>query len=231
MRFQIGRRVAIAAALAVSACTSSGGGKTAKTGGGWFQARPLIMPAQPAKAVHSGPFESHVPTTEAAYNRLSRTQRADLVTALRGVACAHPPHLSQSADRIVCDAAAEVFLLGAPLFTADDVTGAQPIPPSTNVAGWQVSLSLNPAAADKLYQWTLGHHVTAQSGAFNDVQTSAEPPCGPTTTTLCSNFTAYISDGVVVTVPVSFAPVEKNVVISGEFDEAFARQLAHKLAS
>jgi preprotein translocase subunit SecD len=219
--------------VAVSACTSSGGTKTGveKSGGGWFQARPLIMPGQRATTVRSDPFGSlRAPTNEDAYNKLSRAQQAHLANALRGVDCAHPPQLSEGADRVVCDADSDVFLLGAPLFTGNDVTRAKSSPPSAGVAGWQVSLSLTPAAADTMSRWTSRHHVAFSSGAFNDVQLSSEPPCGPTSTTQCSDFTAYISDSVVVTVPVWFAAVENSVVINGDFNEAFATRLAHRLA-
>jgi hypothetical protein len=218
----------------VSACTSSGGTKTAvkKSGGAWFQARPLIMPGQRATTVRSDPFGAlRVPTTEQAYNGLSRADRADLANALRGVDCAHPPQLAAPADRVLCDADSDVFLLGPALFTGDDVTKAKPIPPSASVAGWQVSLSLGPAAAEKMGRWTLRHHVASQIGAFNDVQTSPRPPCSATTFTQCSDFTAYVSGSVVVTVPVSFAAAGNPVVISGEFNEVAATRLAVKLTS
>jgi preprotein translocase subunit SecD len=229
----MGRLVAALALVAVSACTSSGGTKPVveKSGGDWFQARPLIMPGQRATTVRSDPFGSlRAPTNEGAYNKLSRAKRADVANALRGVDCAHPPRLSEGADRVLCDTDSDVFLLGAPLFTGDDVTGAKPVPPSASVAGWQVTLTLTSAAGDTMSRWTSRHHVTFQSGAFNDVQVSSKPPCGPATTTPCSDFTAYISDSVVVTVPVWFAAVEDTVVISGDFNEAFATRLAHKLA-
>jgi hypothetical protein len=92
-------------------------------------------------------------------------------------------------------------------------------------------LSLTSSAADTINRWTSQHHVRVQDGAFNDVQSASTPPCGPIMTTRCSDFTAYISDSVVVTVPVWFAAVEKTVVISGEFNEAFAARLATRLAS
>lgn len=236
MRYRMRRLVAVAVVFTVAACTSSGGGKPSveKTGGGWFQARPLIMPAQRVTAVRPDPFASlHVPTSEDAYNKLSRAQRADLASALRGVDCAHPPHLAVTADRVVCDADSDVFLLGAALFTGNEVTRAKPLAPSASVASWQVSFMLTPDAAHKIHQWTSKHHLLVQSGAFNDVQRTAKsrPPCGPTTPTPCSYFTAYVSDSVVVTVPVWFAPVENTIEINGEFHKAFATRLAHRLAS
>lgn len=234
MGSRMGRLVAAAAvAVAMPACTSSGGAKGSdeKSGAGWFQARPLIMPGQHATTARADPFGSlQVPTSEDAYRKLSRTQRADLANAVHGVSCAHPPHLSETAGRVACDTGADVFLLGAALFTGNDVVRATPMAPSADVEGWRVSLSLTSAAAERMYRWTSGHHVTAQSGAFNDVQTSSTPPCGPTMTTRCSDFTAYISDGVVVSIPVSFAAFGNTVVISGDFSEAFAAELVRKLA-
>src|SRR5690349_16792329 len=134
MRFRTGWLVAAAAAFAVAACTSSGGGKTDGT---WFEARPLIMPGQHATAVRADPFGSlRVPTTEYVYHRLPRRQQAQLANALRSVDCAHPPRLKGSVDRVVCDSDSDVLLLGAPIFTGNDVTHAEPLPPSDTVAGW-----------------------------------------------------------------------------------------------
>ena len=233
MHFRLGLLVAAIALLGVSACTSSGGSDTVvkKTGGGWFQARPLIMPGQRTTTVRADSFASvRAPTSEDAYNRLSPAQQAELANALRGVDCAHPPKLSTSADRVVCDDQSDAFLLGASLFTGDDVTRARALPPSDAVADWQVSVSLTPAAGKKLYAWTSGHHVTARSGEFNEVQTSADPPCGPLGGTACSDFTAYISDDLVVSVPVSFAGVQNTVSIAGDFTATVATKLARRLA-
>jgi hypothetical protein len=45
-----------------------------------------------------------------------------LVAALRDVDCAHPPELCGTDARTVCDGESDVFLLGAALFTAHDIT-------------------------------------------------------------------------------------------------------------
>jgi hypothetical protein len=232
MRLRVSWLVVALALAAASGCTSSGGTKAsvAKSGLDWFQARPLIMSGQRAATVRSDPFGSlRAPTNEAAYNKLSRAQQAELARALRRVDCAHPPQLPGSADRVVCDGQSDVFLLGAPLFTGNDVTRAKPFPPSASIADWRVSLALTPTAADTMGRWTSRHHVIARSGAFNDVQVSSQPPCGPTTTTPCSAFTAYVSHSVVETVPVSFAGVKSTVVIIAGLSEATAVGLAHKL--
>jgi hypothetical protein len=234
MSLRIGHLVAVLAVVAASGCTSSGT-TNQNSAGDSFQARPLIMPAQRATTVHADPFGAlRVPTSEPAYGRLSRARRDGLANALRAVDCAHPPQLSDGPDRVVCDAGSDVFLLGAPLFTGSDVKDAKALPPSAGVAGWQILLSLTSAAGERVATWTSQHHVASQSGAFNDVQVTSEPPCGPTTSTPCSAFTAYISDGVVRTVPVTFPPfavVKNTVVINGEFDQAFAVRLAHELAA
>jgi hypothetical protein len=233
MRIRWGGFVVASAALAVSACTSSGGAKTVDNASGdWFQARPLIMPGQHTTGTaRSDPFGSlQVPPTEDAYAKLSPAQQTDLANALHAVDCAHPPQLSDSADRVVCDADSDVYLLGAPLFTAADVANATALPPSASVADWQLSIGLRAAAAARMHQWTTGHHVVVQSGVFTDVQSSSKPPCGATMTTRCSDFTAYISANAVVTVPVSFAVTEHSVVISGVFNGTVATRLAHKLS-
>ena len=113
MHVRAGWLILAAAALALSACTSSDSGR--KTGGTWFQARPLIMPGQHATAVQADPFGSlRVPATEYGYYRLSRREQAQLADALRAVDCAHPPRLAGTVDRVVCDTDSDVLLLGAP---------------------------------------------------------------------------------------------------------------------
>jgi hypothetical protein len=224
----VGAVVAAAAAVAICACTSSGGGNS---GDRSFQARPLIMPGQQTTQVRADPFAKiHVPANEAAYNELSRSQRVHLAEALRGVDCAHPPTLSGTADRVVCDAESDVFQLGAPIFTGGDVEHAAPVPPTASSPQWSVQLTLASAAADKIYRWTSRYHVQSAVGAYNDVQTSSRAPCGASTFTPCSDFLAYISDDVVLTVPVTFAPSQGTVLVGGEFTKASATQLARKIA-
>lgn len=227
MRLRVGPLVATVAALAVSSCTSSGG----KSGAGWFEVRPLIMPGQHATQVHTDPFGSlHVPPTETAYTALSPQQRAALQAALRGVDCAHPPTIPGRSVRVVCDDASDVFLLGAPIFTGNDVTKATPLPASDIDPQWSVLLSLGPSAADRLNRWTSRHHVEVASGEFNDVQTSSRPPCGGFARTQCSDFLAYISHDRVLTVPVTLAPVQSEVTVLGNFNESSASRLAREIA-
>jgi hypothetical protein len=228
MRFRAGWLFVASAVLAVSACSSSGGGKT---DGYWFQARPLIMPGQHATAVRADPFGSlRIPATESAYYRLSRRQQAQLASALRGVDCAHPPRLAGNVDRIVCDADSDVLLLGAPIFTGNDVTHAEPVAPSETVADWQLLVSLTDTAADKVYRWTTRYHSLQQTGVFNDVQTSSELPCSLAMITQCSDFIAYVSDDLAVSVPVTFTAV-RTVVIDGIPNERLAARLANRLAN
>lgn len=218
-------------ALVVSACTSSGGNGE-KSGHDWFQARPLIMPGQRATTVHANPFGSlRVPTSEYAYYSLKPAQKAELAAALRGVDCAHPPHLAGTADRVACDADSDVFLLGPALFSGNDVQHAKSLEPSGGVAGWQVSMSLTSTAAQTMHRWTSRHHVLSKVGVFNDVQTSPRPPCSLDMMTQCADFTAYISRNVVVTVPVWSAPATDTIVIDGVFSERFATRLALELDS
>lgn len=227
MRVRIGLLVAAAAALALSACSSSGGGRS---GAGWFEVRPLIMPGQHTTQARTDPFGSlHVPATERAYAALGSKQRAALRDALRGVDCAHPPTLPGGAVRVACDASSDVLLLGAPIFTGNDVEKATPVPPTASDAQWSLDLALNSTAADKLHRWTTKYHVQSQVGAYNDVQTSAKPPCAAATSTPCSAFLAYVSHDDVVTVPVTFAPAQSFVTVFGDFNEQSASRLARKI--
>jgi hypothetical protein len=229
MHVRTGWLVAAAAALAVSSCTSSSSG--AQSGGNWFQARPLIMPGQHATGVRPDPFGSlRVPTSEYGYYRLTRRQQAQLTTALHGVDCAHPPRVAGGADRVMCDSDSDVLLLGPIIFTGNDVTGAEPLPPTDTVAGWQLSLTLTEAAANKMYRWTTRYHSMKQTGVFTDVQTSAKLPCSLAMATQCSDFTAYLANNMVVSVPVTFSAV-RGVVVIGSFNEKVATQLGHKIAN
>jgi hypothetical protein len=223
----MGGIVVAAAALALTACTSSGDGKNS---GLSFEARPVIMPALHATGVRPDAFGSlHVPADEDAYRTLSLSQRAALAEALRGVDCAHPPNLSGTAVRVVCDKDSYVYLLGAPLFSAPDVSGAIPIEPGDVYTQWRISLSLKSAGADKMWNWTSQHHTDFPDGMYTVTQTSSKPPCGPAAKTPCSDFVAYVSNGVVVTVPVTSDPFRSSVLVSGDFNKASATRLAAKL--
>jgi len=220
--------VLAATATALSACSSSGG---QHTGSGSFEVRPLIIPGLHTTNPRPNPFGSlHVPATEEIYALSTRRQQAALNAALRSVDCAHPPTLSGSADRVLCDKQSDAFLLGAPIFTGHDVTKAVPIPPNDSTAQWGVQLTLTSTGNDKLNQWTTKHHSVAQSGEFNDIQTSPKPPCGLRLPTSCSAFLAYISNDTVVTVPVTFAPTISVVTVQGAFNEASATRFANEIA-
>jgi hypothetical protein len=226
------RWLAVAAIVLVAAACTSSGGNGEKTGHDWFQARPLIMPGLRTTTVHADPFGSlRVPTSEYTYYSLTPAQKADLAAALRAVDCAHPPHLTGSPDRIVCDTDSDAYLLGAPLFTGNDVTDAKPLEPSGGVVGWQVSMSLTSAASQSMHRWTSRHHVASEVGEFNDVQTSPRPPCSLDMITQCADFVAFLDRNMVVTIPVWSAPVTKMVVINGVFSERYATRLAGALAS
>ncbi len=159
MRLRSGAFVAGAALFALSACTSSGGGASS----GALEVRAVIMPAQHVTTVQPDAFAAvHVPADEDAYSRLTSAQQTQLVNALRGVDCAHPPALPKPDVRAV-------------------------------------------------------------------TQTSAKPPCGESVKTPCADFLAYISDDVVVSVPVTFDPFRTAVLLSGDFTKASATRLAHKM--
>jgi hypothetical protein len=130
----------------------------------------------------------------------------------------------------VCDSDSDVLPFGPPIFTGNDVTQAEPLPPSDTVAGWQLSLTLAESSANKMYRWTTRYHTMRETGVFTDVQTSVKPPCSLAMPTQCSDFTAYVDNDMVVSVPVTFSAVH-SVVIDGSFNENLATQLAHKIAN
>jgi hypothetical protein len=218
--------VAVVSAVVVSGCSS--GGKSSAS----LEVRPVIMPAQHVTHVRSDPFAAlHVPADENAFDSLSRSQQAALAEALRGVDCAHPPALSGSPDRVVCSRDSFAYLVGAPLFTAANVTHAAPIAPDRDVSyQWEIALTLDSAGADKAYQWTTQYHLDDPVGEFGAEQTSKKVPCGAAAGFPCSDFLAYISDGVVVTVPPTFDPVQTADLVTGDFNEVSAARLAREIA-
>lgn len=229
MRLLSGPVFAVVAALAVAACSSSGGGTKTKSGS--LEVRPVIMPAEHATNGGANPFASlHVPATEAGYSSLSPTQRTALLNALRHVDCAHPPAFANSSVRVACGSGSYAYLLGAPLFTADNVTSAVPQAPDPNVSfQWNIQLMLDSTGADRVYRWTSEHHAGDPDGEFGAEQSTAKPPCGPGALTPCSDFLAYISNGVVVSVPPTFIPFRSAVTLSGAFNRESATKLAHKI--
>ena len=189
------------------------------------------MPAQHAGTARANSFASlQLPSDETAYSRLSRGKQAALATALRGVDCAHPPVLTGTDDRVVCDEEAFVYLLGAPLFTADDVVTATPIEPSLSTSSqWKIALSLKSSAGDKVFAWTSQYHVDAPNGVYTVNQTSSRPPCGADARTPCSDFLAYLSGAKIVSVPLIAASFKTAVLVEGDFDEVSATRLARKI--
>ncbi len=231
MRSRMRWLAVVAIALVVSACTSSGGSGE-KSGHGWFEARPLIMPGRHTAPGHGNPFASlRVPASEYAFYSLRPEQQAALVSALRAVDCAHPPRLAGSADKVVCDADSDAYLLGPALFTGNDVKDAQSLAPSGGVVGWQVSMSLTASATASMHRWTSRHHVISAVGEYNDIQTSRRPPCSLDMKTQCADFVAFINRNLVVTIPVWSTPTTDMIEIDGVFSEAFATRLARELAS
>jgi hypothetical protein len=227
MRLGVGLVAAATAALSVSACSSSHDGSA-----GSLEVRAVIMPAQHAAHVRPNPFGSlHVPASEDAYRTLSRSRQSRLAEALRGVDCAHPPQLSGTAARVVCSADHWVYLVGAPIFTGDDVTSATPLAPSPdNSYQWKIQLFLDSSGADKIYAWTSRHQIESPIGEFGAEQTKRKPPCGASARTPCSDFLAYIVNGKVVAVPPTFDTFRSAVLVTGAFTEASANRLAHKIA-
>lgn len=224
MHLRVGPVVVAVAALVVAGCSSSSGSH------GSLEVRPVIMPAQHTTQARPNPFASlRVPTSEAAYERLSRAQQAALAAALRSVNCAHPPTLAGD-TRVVCSHESYAYLVGAPIFTADDVTKATPIPPDDTTPQWSIDLLLGSGGADRAYAWTSRHQMPGQTGVFAVEQRSSKAPCGLFTRTPCSDFLAFISDDVVVAVPPTFNSVSRTVLVRGAFDERSATRLAHQIA-
>jgi hypothetical protein len=231
MRLRTGSVIAAAIAVAAALCTScsDSGGSSASS----FEVRPVIMPAQHVTHARANPFGSlHVPVDENAYSALSPSQQTALVQALKAVDCKHPPDLSKSDVRVVCDTYSYAYLLGARIVSGHDVEAATPVAPTVNgvTVQYRIALSLKTGGGEKMWDWTSQHHTDFPDGVYTVTQTSSKPPCGENVKTPCSDFLAYVSDDVVVTVPPTSDPFRTAVLVSGDFNKASATRLAHKMA-
>jgi preprotein translocase subunit SecD len=133
---------------------------------------------------------------------------------------------------VVCDSDSYAYLLGAPIFSGSDVKRATPIAPTADgvTTQWRIALSISSAAGERMWDWTSQHHSQFLSGMFGVTQTSSTPPCGTTVRTACADFLAYVNDGAVVTVPVTYDPFRTAIIVSGDFDKASATRLAAAMA-
>jgi hypothetical protein len=227
--------VAVGAGVLMAQHRSGGGGRaTGVAIGASFEARPLLMPAQRVSAAQPDPFAGitfPLPSTEDGYSRLTMNEQKQLADAVRSVDCAHPPQLSDSPDRVVCDSTGSyASLLGPTIITATDVATAHPQPPSLpGSSQWTVAVALTNLGADTLHAWTSEHHSNNPSALVSPIQTTAAPPCGPIAATSCSDFIGIVIDDDVLSLSITLAPLSTALQIAGNFSQTTATQIAEDI--
>jgi preprotein translocase subunit SecD len=164
-----------------------------------------------------------LPTSEAAYQKLSSGQQQALTQALNLYTCNTPVTDIPSKGMVTCnDAGTEKYLLGSVLIAGEQVSGAaaQPPSPSQGQLEWTVRLSLKSGAQKTWAKYTAAHSSQTESADITS--------CGPNSTP-CAEFVAFTLDRKVITAPHNQSAITGDTEISGNFTEESATQLANQL--
>jgi preprotein translocase subunit SecD len=124
---------------------------------------------------------------------------------------------------IACDPRRHAFLLGPTIARGIDVMAATPVGPDQGSTQWGVLVTLDATGRVALSRYTARHNADA---------TPAGGPgsCGRAGTP-CADFVAFVVDGVVVSAPVTLAPITgDSLQILGNFTQNSAALLAAELA-
>ncbi|MDP9094517.1 MAG: hypothetical protein M3N95_16655 [Actinomycetota bacterium] len=202
-----------------------------------LEARPLVAPAVQVSATVAAssnplsglPFKP--PTSESAYQRLSRTQQDLITAALEHTACTSPGTSTLHADRIICDTTSSpaiALLLGPAILDGTQVQNASPAPPdvSANRTEWTVAIKLNPAGQAAWSTYTAAHSTAGTTG-----NASSFTACGPTQTP-CADLVTFVFDGSLVSTPLNLDPMNGTTTyITGNLNQDTATTLASQIAS
>jgi hypothetical protein len=166
------------------------------------------------------------PTTEPTFDALPSLRKAAIARALRNAACATPHARPLTPVEIVCDAHRRAYLLGPTLARGVDVVAATRLRPSPGSTRWSVLVTLDAAAQDALSRYT------NQNNVGGTPPTGGPQACGSVAIgTPCADYIAFVVDGVVISAPVTLAPITGGTVqISGDFTRDTATLLAAVLA-
>lgn len=165
-------------------------------------------------------------TTEAAFNKLPAARKAVVTRALTNANCAEPHPNPKSPALIACNPLRRAFLLGPTIASGVDVVAATPVGPSQGSTQWGVLVTLDAAGADALSGYTRQNNVRGTP------PTGSPDSCGRNPIgTPCADFIAFVVDGVVLSAPVTLAPITGgSVQIVGNFTQDTATLLAAELA-
>jgi preprotein translocase subunit SecD len=178
-----------------------------------------------------------VPTTEAAFDKLTQAQQQELATALTTLDCTSTQQEQDLPNSyfLACDTndnrtASLAYLLGPVIVPGHEIKGASAVAPnaSQGQTQWTVSLSLKSTGQANWAKYTSAHNIGGDSS-----QTAGPTQCASSGTP-CADFVAFTLDGVAVSVPVNESAINGgSTQISGGGGNGFtpkqARDLANKL--
>ena len=168
-----------------------------------------------------------LPSTEAAYARLTATQRGELAVAMSHYDCSPLP--GRATAGLTCTTVTgvmpEVLLVGPPVVHGSDLDTATAESPSSGAVddAWTVALSFDATGAARFQAFTAAHHTGDSTASLEACGTPGRPPC--------SDFLAITVNGEAESVPVTNAVLDSGVSISGRFTQATAQTLAADLTA
>lgn len=200
-----------------------------------LEVRPLIAPPAPVRcgsACSGDPFAAlgragaAVPATAAGFEQLPAARQRQITDALGRAECSitsrqHGPYLI-ACDRGQNTGSPLAFLLGDPVFVADDVRSASATAPNPAQGSteWAVQLRLTPPATNALAKWTSAHNTAGR------MPSASITACAPSATP-CGDYLAVVVDGRVITNPYTNSPITGGrMQLSGRFTEQSAKRLA-----
>ena len=228
------RRLGVPAAAPTPTATSTAT-STAKA-----SATPTATPAAspsaaPPVACTASPFAAlqkagvTIPTSEAAYQKLSPTQQQQIQAALGTFDCAAGQNERDDPNSyfVACDGSGQVYLLGSVIVPGREIDTASAVAPNASQGqlDWTVALELKPGGQSAWAKYTSAHNI----GGGSATNAGLPSQCGPSGTP-CADYVGFTLDGIVVSIPVNVSAINGGTTqISGNFTQTSATDLANKL--
>ena len=204
----------------------------AKTTAPKTPATPAPTATPTAATLSSDPFKNlgfTLPTTDTAFNTLTPAQQTALTAALGNFDCSSKPTDIATQPLAACDNTnppAYKYLLGPVIVAGTEISSADAVAPSLGTTGgnstWTVSINLKTNGQTKWTDWTGAHHDA------NTTASDLASTCSATTVP-CADYVAFTLDGSVIAAPVTEGTINGTTQVSGNFTEAFAKDLADDL--
>jgi preprotein translocase subunit SecD len=170
-----------------------------------------------------------IPTSEAAFDKLSSPQQSAISAALADFDCGSAQNEPDIKDKyfLACDPSGNAFLLGTVIVPGHEISTASAVAPnvSNGQTDWTVALDMKTSGQAAWGKYTSAHNIGgADSGG------ASSTACGTTAGIPCADFVAFTLDGVVISAPVNINAINGGQTqIQGSFTPSSARDLANKL--